>query len=126
MSNLKELKENPQQLGPNYQTVLNFWKFAESLTDEQKEIIKKNHDGNWRKYNKKISLEDTAYAVTKLSWAEIVDAFDPYSINDTFAFAAAWATFEIIGMHILVEKGYQFHYLKKFEAVQELAQAPSI
>lgn len=120
---LQELIQNPEELGPNAQAILNFWAFVEQLTDEQKEIIRQNHDGRWSRYNKEINLESLARTVSRdVTWAKVVNAFGRY--DDDLAFATAWATMELISMHILVEKGYNFHYLKKFEAVQQLAQGP--
>lgn len=116
--------KDPKVLGPNYETVLHFWSFVETLNQEQREIIHDNHDGVGHPSYKR-RLESLCSNVTSYRWSDFCRAaktgLDLSSYKDV-QYAVAWATMELIVMDLLMEGEHRFFYLKKFEAVQQLAQ----
>jgi hypothetical protein len=114
---------NPlEYLGPNYKTVLNFWHYADSLTNEQWKIIESRHielgypkwggssltrrSENWYK------LSGLAYAIVgdAAGYAAIAAAGDDYPWT-----ATSDATYELIGMHKLFEQGESLTFVPLFD-----------
>jgi hypothetical protein len=109
--------ENPQDyLGPNYLTVLNFWLWIDTLSIEQWEEVA-------RRYNAIPSAArdasgDAAWSAARDA-AEVAAgsaAGDAAGDAAWYAawYAAGWATYEIIGSHILIEKGTPLTFLPLF------------
>jgi hypothetical protein len=123
-----EALKNPQNfLGPNYETVLNFWWFMDGLTENQWYEVARRYD----------ALDDAAwdaaryaagYAAGDAAWSAARDAAGSaayfaagYAAGDAawsaardaagsaayFAagYAARNATYELIGMHTLLDDG---------------------
>jgi hypothetical protein len=98
-------------LGPNYETVLNFWKWLDSLTVDQREIV---HSRN------KLSRSDRNQADT----IAMMSAY--YVIGEEFAKQAClaagsgpfgFATYELIGMHLLLEQGNKLTFVPMFDGL---------
>lgn len=101
---------NPEEfLGPNYETVLNFWKFAGSLEEEvQKEIMEKFRTK--RPYLTLInSLCDKVRERIRMPPEIIFQVCSPHG------YTIARATYEIILMDQLLEEGYKMTFLPMFE-----------
>jgi hypothetical protein len=97
---------NPEEfLGPNFETVLNFWLFLDDLSEEQIEVVNERYDdfydGNrseWRK------ARDLAYYASEgvVGWR--YSYVSGRAAEDvTKSEAAYWATRELIGMHKILE-----------------------
>jgi hypothetical protein len=105
----KELKNpdvltNPEPfLGPNWETVLRWWLYEESLTSEQKDIL-------WRRYfaidgDTRFSARDLAYDAT----IEVIGE-DNRSVVWWVSSYPAINT-ELIAMHLLLERGHQLTFV---------------
>ena len=120
-----EALTNPEDfLGPNYQTVLNFWTFMDSLTED-----------NWNEVARRYRALDSAagdaagYAAWSAAWnaaryAAWSAAWDAagYAARDAARYAAgdaagdaAWdATHELMGMHTLLNDGKTLLFVPLF------------
>ena len=104
-----EALTNPQDfLGPNYETVLNFWWTMDSLTETQwKEVV--------RRYR---ALDYTARdAAGYAAWSAAVSA--ARSAAWDAAWSAAWsaaraATYELMGVHTLLNDGKDLLFVPLF------------
>ena len=115
MSNENILTQPEDFLGPNYQTVLNFWTFLDGLSEEQwKEVRKGDIDlaGD---------VVFSAYEAANNS----VEKISPYfltGINSAYALfgwsgaaSSAWdATCELIGMNSLLDEGKSLTFVPLF------------
>jgi hypothetical protein len=97
-------------LGPNYETVLNFWTFMESLTK-----------ANWEKFTRRYTAIDFAIrdAAAMASIAAAVEATNAARAASRAAWdAAEWgagfATYELIGMHTLLDAGKDLLFIPLF------------
>ena len=116
-----EALTNPEDfLGPNYQTVLNFWTFMDSLTED-----------NWnevaRRYN---ALDSAAWdAAWDAAWIAAGDAAGyaaryaagvaaryaaRYAAGSAAWYAAGVATYELMGMHTLLNGGKTLLFVPLF------------
>jgi hypothetical protein len=88
-----EALTSPQDfLGPNYETVLNFWTFIDSLTED-----------NW---------EEVARRYLALAPAASYAAWDAAGV--AAGVAARVATYELIGMHTLLNDGKDLLFVPLF------------
>jgi hypothetical protein len=104
---------NPQDfLGPNYETVLNFWTFIDSLTED-----------NWEEVAHRYSAIDHAagYAARAAAGyaARVVAGDAAWDAARVAAWDAAWdaargATYELIGMHTLLNDGKDLLFVLLF------------
>ena len=103
-----EALTNPQDfLGPNYETVLNFWKWIDSLSVEQWNVVADRYrnldhaawDAAW--YAARITA---GYAARDAAW-------------DAAGYAAGSATYELIGMHKLLEEGKKLIFVPMFDGL---------
>ena len=92
-----EALTNPQDfLGPNYETVLNFWWTMDSLTETQWNEVARRYD----------ALDYAAcYAACYAAWSAA-----RYAARD----AARYATYELIGMHTLLNDGKTLLFVPLF------------
>jgi hypothetical protein len=108
-----EALTNPQDfLGPNYETVLNFWWTMDSLTETQwKEVV--------RRYD---ALDLAAYdAALSAAWSAAWDAAG-YAAGSAARYAACYAagsaagsaTYELMGMHTLLNDGKTLLFVPLF------------
>ena len=108
-----EALTSPQDfLGPNYETVLNFWWTMDSLTEPQWEEVARRYD----------ALEPAARdAARDAAWDAAGYAAGSAARNATRSAAryaaryAAWsATWELIGMHTLLNDGKDLLFVPLF------------
>ena len=108
---------NPQDfLGPNYETVLNFWWTIDSLTVTQ-----------WNEVARRYlaldpAVRDTAsYVARDAAWYAARDAARSaasyaagYGASYGASYAARYATYELIGMHTLLNDGKTLLFVPLF------------
>ena len=103
-------------LGPNVRAVLNFWNYWDGLDLEQMGKV----DSLYRL--KELSAEDIWDSMTAAS--KIIPVFKsnawyaPYGKPNSFRNAsvcAGYATYELIGMHLLIERNAPLIFLPLFE-----------
>ena len=108
-----EALTNPQDfLGPNYETVLNFWWTMDSLTETQWNEVA-------RRYR---ALNQAAwYAAESAAWyaawyaASYAAVYADWSAAWSAGSAAGDATYELIGMHKLFEQGKSLTFVPMFD-----------
>jgi hypothetical protein len=91
----RDVIENPEKhFGPNYKSVFNFWTYIDTLTQKQKELLSRR----------------VFYAFhTSVDRDANLSQFLGY--NRT----CAMVTYEIIGMHILLEQGHSLYFIPLLE-----------
>jgi hypothetical protein len=112
---------NPQDfLGPNYQTVINFWWFMDSLSEDQWKEVARRYDAldtaawNAARAAAKYAARDTAYnAARNAAWDAAWDAAR-VAARDAAGYAAGYATSELIGMHTLLNDGKELLFVPLF------------
>ena len=100
LQNSKALTSPQDFLGPNYETVINFWWTMDSLTKDQ-----------WNEVSRRYNALDYAawYAARNAAWnAAGYAAY--YAAGD----AAGYATYELMGMHILLNDGEDLLFVPLF------------
>ena len=116
-----EALTNPEDfLGPNYQTVLNFWTFMDSLTED-----------NWKEVSRRYNALDSAAwdAAWDAAWIAAGDAAGyaaryaagvaaryaaRYAAGSAAWYAAGVATYELMGMHTLLNGGKTLLFVPLF------------
>ena len=128
-----EALTSPQDfLGPNYETVLNFWWTMDSLTEPQWEEVARRYDaldpaawyaaGSAAEYAARDAAWDAArsaawYAAGDAAWDAAWSAtrYAAWSATRYAAGYAAWyATYELIGMHTLLNDGKTLLFVPLF------------
>ena len=104
--NRSTFEQLPQRLGPNWETVLDFWKFRSSLTVEQITTLRNRFQ--------ELILFDGALPVAYTAALSIIGRRNQYDAWAVTPFPE-YAAHEIIAMHKLIEDGYTFQYLPLFE-----------
>ena len=113
-----EALTKPQDfLGPNYQTVLNFWWYMDSLTED-----------NWNEVATRYRALDYAAgaaardAARDAAWdaAGYAAGYAAWSAARDATWGAAWsaaraATYELIGMHTLLNDGKTLMFVPLFD-----------
>lgn len=97
-----------QYLGPNWQAVLDGWKFIESLDGEQRNIVFRRFD----KWPFEEQGDRINFLIDKVK--DIIGEKNYINVFCSCEFPIG-AIYELIAMHNLIEDGYQFHYLKLLE-----------
>jgi hypothetical protein len=98
--------ENPEEfLGPNFETVLNFWLILDELYEEQLRVVNEHYEvfrnENRSEWNKAVNL---AWNASKevVGWGYAYEAgWAAYYATKTSA--ARWATLELMAMHKILE-----------------------
>jgi hypothetical protein len=112
-----EALTNPQDfLGPNYETVLNFWWTMDSLTETQWNEVARRYD----------ALDSAAWsaagsaawsaawsAAGYAAWSAAVSAAGDAASSASRA-AAGYATYELMGMHTLLNDGKTLLFVPLF------------
>ena len=118
-----EALTNPQDfLGPNYETVLNFWWTMDNLTKDQWKEVARRYD----------ALDDAAeYAAWSAAWYAARSAAGYaawsaawYAAGDAAWSAAGYATYELIGMHTLLNDGKDLLFVPLFNDLCQLPNCP--
>jgi hypothetical protein len=113
-------------LGPNYEAVLNFWSWIDTLTDQQMDKLGRcyhSSDEYVRQNAWNISRE---FATTAVGHSNRVATFVSteitpiarYQYRDSHNGAmrcAKLAAYELISMHILLEQGHKLFFVPMFE-----------
>ena len=120
-----EALTNPQDfLGPNYETVLNFWWTMDSLTETQWNEVARRYDALDSAAGDAASSASRAASRAAAGYAAGYAAYDAawYAAGDaavSAARSAAWyaagdATYELIGMHTLLNDGENLLFVPIF------------
>jgi hypothetical protein len=118
--NAPEALERPEYfLGSNYATILNFWWYLEGLTETQVEIIDRRYRERERVLVKLSPTTRANYAsAAAVSHHYIKDAAWNASFGGNFGYSrthvAGWATYELMGMHLLLQQGDQLVFVPMF------------
>ena len=94
LSNLEEY------FGPNYETVLNFWSWIDTLSKEQINLIQETVISH--EYNN--SVFD--------AYAEVTNGRPCRLSEYTGSYTLAMVSYEIIGMHVLLGNGQDLQYIR--------------
>lgn len=94
------------QLGPNYETVLNFWLFLDTLSKEQMESIGQKYSR--LEMDNRFPNKISEYASKVLAnecdvWQDVASQSYHLFYPIEFRISLTWATHEIICMHKLIE-----------------------
>ena len=119
-----EALTNPQDfLGPNTETVLNFWKWMDSLNEDQWKIVEDRYS------NLDVVAWDAARNVAwnaagNAAWNAARDAAGNaagyaawYAAWDASRDAAGVATLELMGMHLILEQGKKLTFVPMFDGL---------
>jgi hypothetical protein len=96
---------NPEPfLGPNWETVLRWWLYYESLTDEQKDELVRRH----------CAIDnDTcirAWGLARNAADEVIGEYFRDKIKNISPYPST-LTHELIAMHLLLERGHQLTFV---------------
>jgi hypothetical protein len=116
---VRALAEPQEFLGPNYEAVLNFWWYLDIITEEQQDVFVDRYRAiNARNRARCIEVAGVA-ANTITTYADAAcdsARIDWYGVKK---FAAAYATWELIGMHTLLEQGRELVFVPLFDFSKE-------
>jgi hypothetical protein len=94
---------NPEKfLGPNWETVLNYWKYLDKLLPDD---FKHNFVASPSNYKSKIA--EWAMGITPQQASAWAASYLTYSIHDYYG----WATVELIAMHKILEEGESLFFV---------------
>jgi hypothetical protein len=115
LDNFEALTDPEKFLGPNWETVLHFWKWIDTLSSRQ-----------WNE----VSLRNSnlAYVKQQHSWIASLNATDKAiggrsrvcvfrATYHHYSAAAPYATFELISMHLLFEEGKTLAFVPLFDGL---------
>jgi hypothetical protein len=103
LSNPEVLKNPEPFLGPNWETVLRWWLYYESITHEQWEEL-------WSRYD--AIDHDTFYRAGKLALNAAVEVIDRDNIKFVYnATSFPDIAYELIAMHLLIERGQSLTFV---------------
>ena len=114
-------------LGPNYETVLNFWWWISSFNEAQQRIAAERY-GQMHFYSINEASKRAWFAARQNTlnekvcdnlWDSIVSnkrLANPNSI-ETFKVVCGRATYELIGMDIIINKGESLTFVPMFEGL---------
>jgi hypothetical protein len=124
----EKILDTPQYfLGPNYETVLNFWWWIDSFNEEQQKMVAERysqmcfHPRNEASKNAWFAARQNSLneKVCDTLWDSIVSdkrITNPNAI-ETFKFVCGRATYELMGMHILFEQGKKLTFVPMFDGI---------
>jgi hypothetical protein len=106
-----EALTSPQNfLGPNYETVINFWWFMDGLTEDQwKEVLRRYNAIDYAAWD---AAGDAAMDAARDAAGDA--AYAAYAAWDAAGNAAWFATYELIGMHTLLNDGKDLLFVPLF------------
>jgi hypothetical protein len=99
-----------ETLGPNCNTVLNFWLYLDSLTEPQKYIASSR---NSLTHDEVVQVINLLNGVVSAS----VRGSVLFSLPYTFDFEAFYASCELIGMQDILNMGEKLTYLPMFDGL---------
>ena len=100
------LNQPENYLGSNWEAVINFWIYLDTLTEEQLKVVNERY---WalsdeERYKAKNKVFEAANETTKYA-GYVADA--AYWIVFYAKWAAAYATYELIALEKLLDQGYE-------------------
>jgi len=98
-------------LGPNYETVLNFWKWLDTLTSEQKGVM---HSRNRLSVSDRKKVDTIA---TESAYSVVGRVFAGEACKAAGFGSFGFATYELIGMHLILEKGEKLTFVPMFDGL---------
>jgi hypothetical protein len=98
-------------LGPNYKTVLNFWWFMDNLTEDQRNEVNRRYSA--LDYAARDAAGYAAYDAARDATEYPGEAGD--AARDVAWYANRDATWELIGMHNLFERGEPLTFVPMFD-----------
>jgi len=113
-----DIVENPEILGPNWQTVLHFWKYVDSLTEKQfKKVSHRYGRGD---------VSTTHFIKVDRGFKKIVNSQEVYQsiwrkVGPASALflnsgpAASRATYELVCVHDLLEQNQKLQFIRLFD-----------
>jgi hypothetical protein len=114
-----DVYNNPKKyLGPNYEAVLNFWWYLESLTTEQLSELESKYDLECMRYNREyLTLTDCADAIVGFSTrlrATEASRSHVRGIIGKFPNIPSPVTLELIAMHTILDRGESLIFVPMF------------
>ena len=100
-----EALTNPQDvLGPNYEAVINFWWYMDSLTETQwNEVLRRYRALDYAAWD---AARDAAWPAAKYAAWDAAWSAARYAVGN--------ATYELIGMHTLLNEGKDLLFVPLF------------
>jgi hypothetical protein len=99
-----EVLTNPEQfLGPNWETVLRWWLYYESLTDEQRKELRRRH------VVIDLVTGNRAWELAKAATFEVIGEDNRQVVWFVALYPAISS--ELIAMHLLFERGHQLTFV---------------
>jgi hypothetical protein len=118
LNNQRALEHPEDYLGSNWKDVLNFWWFLDGLSEDQWEIVRQRY---WAlDYKVRDAARFAARFAAAWNGADAADAAYSAAFDaawDVAGEAAAYATYELIGSHILLEQGKSLVFLPLFSNI---------
>jgi hypothetical protein len=124
------LEEPEKYLGPNYETILNFWWFVDGLNCEQarilgtayRETIYEIRSQSYKHINEHVETKEYQFADD--IWNNVIGACEDkdFSLYDEFEFLMGWITLELMVMHELLDKGLPLLFV---QMLKDLWQSPN-
>jgi hypothetical protein len=104
-----EDQHSVEELGPNWQTVLNFWLFLDNLSEDQHEVA---YSRNCKMRNQKRQVVDK---LTIKSVSKVI----PESVKQTIPLFGAklFATYEIIATQEILDEAGELTFLPMFDGL---------
>jgi Na+-transporting NADH:ubiquinone oxidoreductase subunit NqrB len=104
-----EKRYSVEELGPNWQTVLNFWLFLDNLSAEQIIAVRSRNDKMWytkRKIVDKLTIRSTNKVISE-------------SVRPSIHLwgASLFATFEIIAAQEILDEAGELTFLPMFDGL---------
>ena len=98
-----------EELGPNWQTVLNFWLFLDNLSEDQREVVVFRNDE--MHYNKRRRVDKLTH--------RSVNKVIPESVKRKIPLYAAqlFATYEIIAAQEILDEAGEITFLPMFDGL---------
>jgi len=113
---------NPEEyLGPNWETVLHFWKYIGSLNDEQMDVVSARYFELDESDEIDVPTHDTAIFSLSSEVCDYNEEAADSAYDNTMGMgsdsAARYATFELICMHLLLGQGNKLLYVPLFDGL---------
>ena len=101
---------DPQDfLGPNYETIINFWWYMDSLAKDQREEV------NSRYLVIDFNIWHLAAQLANSAAKSAVNDLIRISTGDVITRVGGYATYELMGMHKLFERGKSLTFVPLFD-----------
>ena len=107
--------EHPEDyLGPNWETVINFWKWLDKLSDKQLKVASDRFTEAWNNsYDEWRAARGTSWEASK----DVVGREVRNATWDATNYAVAHATLELIAMHDILNQGKTLYFIPMFDGL---------